>query len=339
MNNDLIAVIDDIEEATIVSEMEVCSSLIEAYAKSAIILENCDDDTDLSAFDIFTEGALKSVGKAIKGIFTFIVRLVISILLIVVKIAAVVLIIVTAPISVPLLAKAGARKLNKEVRNATETININFDPDFVNDFVSYFQRFSSLILEVIDTSEVEVNTADGKKKKVPVKNTSNSIGYALYLMSTTKQVDAAGEIKKLREILRDFDKDAYKETKTTRTHANNLMKSIKSESNKLSKNIKRLQKIANKTNKEEENGNASTDKSFSDFCDLMTQWSQKLTDFNKKLKETSKEIKTAEATGNVFFDDDILFSSDPGKAFKNASTGDVTTGPSEHISADKLDIV
>lgn len=338
MNNDLLAVIDDIEEATIVSEMEVCSSLIEAYAKSAIILENCDEDTDLSAFDIFTEGALKSVGKAIKGIFTFIVKLVISILLIVVKIAAFVLIIVTAPISVPLLVKAGARKLDKEARNATETIKINFDPDFVNDFVSYFQRFSSLILELIDTSEVEVNTDDGKKK-TPIKNTSNPIGHALYLMSSTKQADPDGEIKKLREILKDFDTDAYKETTTTRTHANKLMKSIKSESKNLSKNIKSLQKIANKTKESEENGDVSANKSFSDFCDLMTQWSQKLTDFNKKLKETSKEIKTAKTTGNIFFDDDDdFFASDPwNTADRNA--GHVTTEPTENIGADKLKII
>jgi len=52
----LLQYIDQIDQSVADAEVSVMESLIESYDKSIIILENADDTTDLSAFDIFQEG-------------------------------------------------------------------------------------------------------------------------------------------------------------------------------------------------------------------------------------------------------------------------------------------
>lgn len=54
--NDLLSQIELIQSSQTDAEIGVMESLIDSYDKSIMILENCDESTDLSAFDIFQEG-------------------------------------------------------------------------------------------------------------------------------------------------------------------------------------------------------------------------------------------------------------------------------------------
>ena len=58
--------IDDIDKITMESELSVLSSMIDAYDKSIMILENYEGD-DVSCFDIFQEGFKDDVKEAFKG--------------------------------------------------------------------------------------------------------------------------------------------------------------------------------------------------------------------------------------------------------------------------------
>lgn len=85
MQNELLDLIDQIDDMQAYAEMEVCRALLESYSKSAIIIESCSENTDISSFDIFQEGVLSdSVNEAkgdsseniLKRIFLFIPRLI-----------------------------------------------------------------------------------------------------------------------------------------------------------------------------------------------------------------------------------------------------------------------
>lgn len=85
MGNELLDLIDLIEAETCYAEMEVCNALLESYSKTALILESCSEDADISAFGIFQENAFTDAVKEAKGdsseniikrIFLFIPRLI-----------------------------------------------------------------------------------------------------------------------------------------------------------------------------------------------------------------------------------------------------------------------
>lgn len=67
MGNELVGLIDCIQEEQCVAESNVISSLVDVYTKSLTVLENCDEDTDISAFDVFQEGALSDAVNEAKG--------------------------------------------------------------------------------------------------------------------------------------------------------------------------------------------------------------------------------------------------------------------------------
>ena len=56
MYDKLLETMDAVEMSQLDAEISVLESLIESYDKSIMILENSDDTTDLSAFDVFQEG-------------------------------------------------------------------------------------------------------------------------------------------------------------------------------------------------------------------------------------------------------------------------------------------
>ncbi len=56
MYDKLLETMDVVEMSQLDAEISVLESLIESYDKSIMILENSDDTTDLSAFDVFQEG-------------------------------------------------------------------------------------------------------------------------------------------------------------------------------------------------------------------------------------------------------------------------------------------
>ena len=66
INNEILSAIDSIETATMEAEMNVMESLIDAYNKSVIILENYEGE-DIDSFDVFQEG-FKDAISADKGI-------------------------------------------------------------------------------------------------------------------------------------------------------------------------------------------------------------------------------------------------------------------------------
>lgn len=56
MYDELLRSVDNIDMDAIDSEINVLESLIDSYDKALTILENCDDSTDISSFEIFQEG-------------------------------------------------------------------------------------------------------------------------------------------------------------------------------------------------------------------------------------------------------------------------------------------
>ncbi len=66
MQNELLALIDNIESEQAFAEMSVCSSLMESYSKSCMILEY-SDNVDVTAFEVFQEGVLKDSAKEATG--------------------------------------------------------------------------------------------------------------------------------------------------------------------------------------------------------------------------------------------------------------------------------
>lgn len=53
--NELLELIDQIEQESVFAEMEVCTSLVNVYSKSAMILENCSSE-EVPGYEIFQEG-------------------------------------------------------------------------------------------------------------------------------------------------------------------------------------------------------------------------------------------------------------------------------------------
>lgn len=58
LNYEILSAIDNIETTVMESEINVMNSLIDSYDKSIMILENCDDNTDVDSFDIFQESVI-----------------------------------------------------------------------------------------------------------------------------------------------------------------------------------------------------------------------------------------------------------------------------------------
>ena len=65
--NDIIDLIEAVEQETAFAEMEVCGALLEGYTKACVILENSDDTTDVSSFDLFQENAFTDAVSEAKG--------------------------------------------------------------------------------------------------------------------------------------------------------------------------------------------------------------------------------------------------------------------------------
>ena len=58
LNYEILSAIDNIETTVMESEMNVMNSLIDSYDKAVMILENCNDNTDVDSFDIFQESVI-----------------------------------------------------------------------------------------------------------------------------------------------------------------------------------------------------------------------------------------------------------------------------------------
>ena len=58
LNYEILSSIDNIDNAIIQSEMNVINSLMDSYGKAVAVLEYCDDNTDVDAFDIFQESVI-----------------------------------------------------------------------------------------------------------------------------------------------------------------------------------------------------------------------------------------------------------------------------------------
>ena len=65
LNYEILSAIDNIDSTIMESEMNVMSSIINTYEKSLMILEHCDDNSDVSSYDIFQEGIGSKIGNAI----------------------------------------------------------------------------------------------------------------------------------------------------------------------------------------------------------------------------------------------------------------------------------
>ena len=58
LNYEILSAIDNIETTVMESEMNVMNSLIASYDKAVMILEHCDDNNDVSSYDIFQESVI-----------------------------------------------------------------------------------------------------------------------------------------------------------------------------------------------------------------------------------------------------------------------------------------
>ena len=58
LNYEILSSIDNIDSTIIESEISVMNSLINSYDKAIMILENCDDNTNVDSFDIFQESVI-----------------------------------------------------------------------------------------------------------------------------------------------------------------------------------------------------------------------------------------------------------------------------------------
>jgi len=95
MQESLLQYVDKIQEQTTLSELSVINDLLNAYSKSVVILQEADESSDLSSFDIFQEGKIFNDLNAplkgqygeskIKKILMFIPRLIMKFMRIIVK--------------------------------------------------------------------------------------------------------------------------------------------------------------------------------------------------------------------------------------------------------------
>ena len=91
LNYEILSAIDNIETTVMESEINVINSLIDSYDKAMMVLECCDDNTDVDSFDIFQESVImeadetntndgvkpkKTVGEMIIDFLLFIPRLI-----------------------------------------------------------------------------------------------------------------------------------------------------------------------------------------------------------------------------------------------------------------------
>ena len=58
LNYEILSAIDNIDSTIMESEMNVMNSLINTYDKAVMILEHCDDNSDVSSYDIFQESVI-----------------------------------------------------------------------------------------------------------------------------------------------------------------------------------------------------------------------------------------------------------------------------------------
>ena len=58
LNYEILSAIDNIDSTIMESEMNVMNSLINTYEKSLMILEHCNDNSDVSSYDIFQESVI-----------------------------------------------------------------------------------------------------------------------------------------------------------------------------------------------------------------------------------------------------------------------------------------
>ena len=65
LNYEILSAIDNIDSTIMESEMNVMNSLIASYDKAVMILECCNDNSDVSSYDIFQESIGHAVGTAI----------------------------------------------------------------------------------------------------------------------------------------------------------------------------------------------------------------------------------------------------------------------------------
>ena len=66
LNYEILSAIDNIETTVMESEMNVMNSLINSYDKAVMILENCDDNTNVDSFDIFQESVIMEADNNVK---------------------------------------------------------------------------------------------------------------------------------------------------------------------------------------------------------------------------------------------------------------------------------
>lgn len=61
--NTILSAIDELHDLDYYAEMNVLESMVDVYCKACMILENCDDSTDISDFKIFQEGYYMEDGE------------------------------------------------------------------------------------------------------------------------------------------------------------------------------------------------------------------------------------------------------------------------------------
>ena len=66
LNYEILSAIDNIDSTIMESEINVMNSLISSYDKAIMILENCNDNTDVDSFDIFQESVIMEADNNVK---------------------------------------------------------------------------------------------------------------------------------------------------------------------------------------------------------------------------------------------------------------------------------
>ena len=276
MANELMLRIDDIEDAQFTAECDVLTALAETYMKTACILEGADESTDLSAFDIFQEGALNQPvtgwsRESIRRILLFIPRLIAKLMRIALTIIAVVIGILLLPITLAGTAIYAA-KADKDLEIDVE---LDFDPEGVADGL---ETISNMVGAVTDMMDYETD------HNLPSKKHPLSWAIDIYWPRIKPTLD------KMIEFNKNFNANVYKKTKTTKAEANLHITRAKTLQRVLQTRINKFQKLSNKE-ADDENVSAESKQHMTLMMNTLTESLKNYSSLSEKLKETKKKLK------------------------------------------------
>ena len=287
--NDLLMYIDQIDQETSSAEINVLESLIQAYDKTIMIIQESTDDTDLSEFSIFQEGSelttlkgkLNNLDRELtfswnsdknigKSILMFIPRLMALVIRITIWLLKFIIQLIPSLIS----AIANSIDDKKHEYDNKEYIKIDFNPEYVVDTVD---SFIYLCESVQNMADMDIG---GDAKLV-----SNKKAYYHQLSKVLKYPD----VTKLRQGISEFDKDANKETEITRGQLRNCMDYMKRHKRELNKYLKLFNKLANMKDDPSDKLDPADKKTANEFIKLVTDFGKKMTEFSKKIQDIKKK--------------------------------------------------